>query len=191
MSDNFDSSKKPGCFGNFTTLAAALGGGTGIVALIVFAMTFGSGIPHDGTSPLPPTPLPSSPSSTVQPSQDRLIFSGCNSPNVMWGNVSQYFEIGNCELKPGYQQAESNFSFVVAAKGGFFGSMIVYFYDSEGVKICPNSTVGCSVLPYEGSVYFTTKQASSSSFWSTGERDRASISIPSNAAKIEFRFSQS
>lgn len=186
MSDNSDSSKKTGCFGNFTTLVAALGGGTGIVALIAFM----NGTPHNGTSPLPPTPLPLSPSPTVQPSQEKLTFSGCNSPNVIWGNVSQYFEIGNCDLKPGYQQAESNFSFVAVAKGDFFGSMVVYFYDSDGVKICPNSIVGCSVLPYEGSVYLTTKQASSSSFWSIGERDRASISIPSNTAKIEFSFSQ-
>ena len=187
MSNDPDSSRKSGCFSNLTALIAALGGGTGIIVLLSFLIQKN---PYE-TSKSTPTSSFNSPRGTpsIQPPPNEPVSSECSNANITWGNLSQYFTVGRCELKPGYQQAESTLSFLVEAKGEFFGSMLVYFYDSDGVKICPNSVVGCSVLPYEKSVYFAAKQ--NSSFWNKGQRDRASISIPSNTSGIEFHFNQS
>lgn len=184
------SSNKPGCFGKFIALLTALGGGAGIVALIAFFQ-------NPSPPPPPPPPTTSTPSVTPSlypPTSEPTRTNSANS-NIRWGNLAQYFDIKRVNFQRGFQQASSELSFVAKAKGNFSGNLIVYFYDSDGVKICPSVLDiphNCSLLGYEGYVNFATKSSNSNfSFWQANESDRIVISVPSNAAAVELNFNQS
>jgi hypothetical protein len=195
MSNNSDpvSPNKFGFFRGLIALLTALGGGTGIVALLVFVQS---------TSQQVQTPEPN-PSNRTNPSVTESVSPPTLEPtptyssnsSIEWGNLEQYFDLKSINFKEGFQQAASELSFVAKANGDFSGDFVVYFYDAEGIKICPSILEiprNCSLLGFEGSVNFSTKDSTDNfAFWETNESDRIVILVPSNASVVELNFNQS
>lgn len=152
----------------------------------------------------PPQTLPTNPI-TAKPNP----LNSTSEIRLDWGNVTNFFLIDKVDLKRGYEKALSQLNFLVEAKGNFSGSMYAYVYDEDGVKIC-STDLGLECYGYEFVITFSTKSNSfhdiflsdpllddsyggSALFnypWQQGEVDRASLSIPYNAMKIEFVFIQ-
>lgn len=146
--------------------------------------------------PLPEYPI-SQPSLPSQPEGENPLLS---EPTIRldWGNTPQYFLTKKIDLQKGYQQAPSQLTFIVEAKGNFSGSLYAYVYDEDGVKICPVD-LGTDCFIYEFFINLSTKSnlldsiTSSDPYnylWQSGEVTRASLTIPYNTKEIRFTFAQ-
>lgn len=182
-----------GFFRGLIALLTALGGGTGIVALLVFVQSTSQQVQTPELNPSNRTN--SSVTESVSPLTLEPTPTYSSNSSIRWGNLEQYFDLKSINFKKGFQQAASELSFVAKAKGDFSGNFIVYFYDAEGIKICPSIleiSRNCSLLGFEGSVNFSTKNNTDNfAFWNTNESDRIVIPVPSNTSVVELNFSQS
>lgn len=113
--------------------------------------------------------------------------------NIKWGNVAEYFEVRNIEIKTGFQDIGSKLSFLIISKGDFFGRMIVYYYDSDGVRICPplRSIFSCKDGYYADDVVFETTKQYFMTPWQKGKSERANVPLSKEVVTAEFEFMQS
>ncbi len=152
--------------------------------------------PNPISTPIPTpsptaTPLPRTENSLTQPQQENSA-----TINVNWGNLPTYFNFDRqaVHFQKGFAQGESTITMVIQARGNFSGQLLVYFFDSEGIRICPNLSM-CDTVGYQGFIRSANKANTYGfldwNFWNASERDRLTILVPSNTSKIQFYFNQS
>jgi hypothetical protein len=122
--------------------------------------------PSSSPSPEPlPTKIPPEPPPT-------------KTPQVKFGNVSNYFTINKESIN------KSEIQFVVKAKEDFHGFMYANIYNQDGVQVCP---IDCNIIK-EFTIRFETDNRGLSRSWQQGETDRAYLRLPNNAQTIEVFF---
>lgn len=144
--------------------------------------------------------LPTKPQSADSSSENRIENPPTQSQqsmiNVNWGNLPTYFNFDTRAVKfqKGFGLDNSTITMVVESRGNFSGQLLVYFFDNEDIKICPNLSM-CDTVGYQGFIRSENKANTYGfldwNFWNVSERDRITILVPSNASKIQFYFNQS
>jgi hypothetical protein len=101
-------------------------------------------------------------------------------PEINRGNVETYFSIEKIDFKKGFENGNSELTFLFQSKNSFHGQMWLKKYDLEGVAT-KNYFVG---------VTWQNKYSYDSAPWTIRERDRVSFPVEQNISKVELYFQQ-